>query len=69
MSASNSIDSLRDIAQELVGHGIKAGADEVEVTFQAGDEFSLDIRRGEIENLTESGSRAVSLKIILEQKI
>jgi PmbA protein len=68
MSSTGSGDSFIRLTEELVGYGMKQGADEVEVTFLDGDEFSLDVRQGEIENLIESGSRAVSIKIILGQK-
>jgi PmbA protein len=40
----------------------------VEVTIQEGHEFGVDVRLGEIENLIDSGSRYVTLKIILDLK-
>lgn len=68
MNLTASTDAFVQLTEELVRYGMRQGADEVEVTFLEGDEFSLDVRQGEIENLIESGSRAVSVKIILDQK-
>lgn len=68
MSHHGHVDPFLRLAEDLVRYGVRQGADEVEVTLLDGDEFSLDVRQGEIENLIESGSRAVSIKIILGQK-
>ncbi len=61
-------DPLQDLAEELVAYGKKLGADEVEVTLQEGHEFGVDVRLGEIENLIDSGSRYVTVKIIQDKR-
>jgi PmbA protein len=60
--------SLRDLAEELVGRAIKAGADEAEITISDGREFGVDVRLGEIENLIEADARHLSLRIIKDMK-
>ena len=57
------------LAEELVFYGRKKGADQVEVAVGEGNEFSVEIREGVIENLIEAGSRGLSLKVILDQKV
>ena len=61
-------DDLKKLVEDLVGLGKDAGADEVEAALQQGNEFSVDVRLGEIENLIEAGSRYVSVKIIMDKK-
>jgi PmbA protein len=61
-------DPLQDLAEELVTYGRKLGADEVEVTLQEGREFVVEVRLGEIENLTNAGSRYVTVKIIQDKR-
>ncbi len=61
-------DEFKNLVEELVRVGKDAGADEVEASFQQGNEFSVDVRLGEIENMIEAGSRYVSVKIIVDKK-
>ena len=56
------------LAEDLVTFGRKNGADEIEVSVYEGDEFSVDIRHGQIENLVEAGSYGLSLRVIKDQK-
>ncbi|NOR15650.1 MAG: hypothetical protein GQ544_08100, partial [Candidatus Aminicenantes bacterium] len=69
LSTSNTSLSLLDLAEHLVAYGRKKGADEIEVTVQEGNEFSVDIRLGEIENLIEAGSRYVSFRLNKDNKV
>lgn len=55
-------------AEYLVNFGKASGADEVEISIIDGYEFSVDVRLGEIENLTEAGSRYVGLRVIKDKK-
>jgi PmbA protein len=59
---------LKAIAENLVMFGKSHGADQIEVTLLEGNEFSVDVRMGQIENLLEAGSRGLSLRIIKDQK-
>ncbi len=56
------------LLEDLVSTGTLHGADEVEITFQAAMEFSVDVRLGDIENLIEAGSTGVSIKVILDKR-
>jgi len=61
--------NLLDLAQELVAFGRKNGASQVEVSVRQGTEFSLDVREGEIERLTEAATKGLSLRIFAEGKV
>jgi len=43
------------LAENLVFYGRKKGADQVEVSIGEGNEFSVEIREGEVERLVEAG--------------
>ena len=54
---------LRQIAQEVLGRALKAGATDAEAVAYEGEEFSTLVRLGQVEMLTESGSRAIGLRV------
>ena len=68
MSAPVQDDSLRALAERLVAFGKSCGADEIEVGVGDGEEFSVDVRMGDIENLVEAGSRSMGLRVIKDGK-
>lgn len=59
---------LADLAEMIVHSGLARDADEVEATVSDGREFSVDVRRGQVENLVEAGSRVVSFRLIKDKK-
>lgn len=59
---------MRDLAERLVAWGKADGADEIEVSVVEGREFSVDVRRGRIENLVEAGSRVLGLRVIKDKR-
>ncbi len=59
---------LRALAERLVAHARKCGADEVEVSVVDGREFDVDVRRGRIEHLVEADSRVCGLKVIKDKR-
>jgi PmbA protein len=59
---------MRDLAEKLIAWGKAEGAGEIEVSVIEGREFSVDIRRGKIENLVEAGSRVLGLRVIKDKK-
>lgn len=67
MKKSN--ENLLRLAEDLVAYGRKKDADQVEVSVGEGSEFSVDVREGEIEKLVEAGSKGLSLKVIIDQKV
>ena len=68
MTEKNNQVNLTALAEDLVNFGKMNGADEIEVTFLDGYEFSVDVRFGKIENLVEAGSRALGMRVIRDKK-
>lgn len=56
------------VAAEIVERAIKAGASDAEAVFVEGDEFSVRVRLGAVETLTESRSRAMGLRVFHGQR-
>ncbi len=59
---------LEELAADVVAQAMKAGASDAEAVAQEGDEFSVNVRMGEVETLTESGSRALGLRVFLGKR-
>ena len=57
--------SLKALAGQALDRALKAGASDAEVVAYEGDEFSVHVRLGEVEQLTESGSRAMGLRVFV----
>ena len=53
------------LATQLVDQALAAGATDAEVILYEGDEFEALVRKGEVERLKESGSRAAGLRVFL----
>lgn len=58
--------SLRSLAEQAVDRARRAGASDAEAVAFAGEEFSVHVRLGQIEQLTESGSRALGLRVFFD---
>jgi PmbA protein len=56
---------LESLAADVVALAVKAGASDVEAVVREGDEFSVNVRMGEVETLKESGSRGLGLRVFL----
>jgi PmbA protein len=54
---------LENLAADVVKQAMQAGASDAEVVVREGDEFSVNVRMGEVETLKESGSRALGLRV------
>ena len=54
---------LQSLVTEVVALAMKAGATDAEAVAREGDEFSVNVRMGEVETITESGSRALGLRV------
>jgi PmbA protein len=59
---------LESLASEVVAQAVKAGASDAEAVAREGDEFSVNVRMGQVETLKESGSRALGLRVFLGNK-
>jgi PmbA protein len=57
--------NLESLAAEVVALATKAGATDAEAVAQEGDEFSVNVRMGEVETLQESGSRGLGLRVFV----
>ena len=54
---------LESLAADVVALAMKAGASDAEAVAREGDEFSVNVRMGEVETLKESGSRGLGLRV------
>jgi PmbA protein len=59
---------LESLAADLVKQAMQAGASDAEVVVREGDEFSVNVRMGQVETLKESGSRALGLRVYLGKR-
>ncbi len=56
------------LATDLIQQALHAGATDAEVVLYEGDEFEALVRKGEVEQLKDSGSRAAGLRVFLGQR-
>lgn len=62
-------ENLPDIAQDAVKQALAAGATDAECTVSEGDEFSANVRMGELETLKEAGSRGAGLRVLIGKRM
>lgn len=62
-SSSDAALDLETLAADVVAQAMKAGATDAEAVAREGDEFTVNVRLGEVETLKESGSRALGLRV------
>ena len=60
---------LESLVSDVVALAVKAGASDAEAAAREGDEFSVNVRMGEVETLKESGSRGLGLRVFLGKRI
>jgi PmbA protein len=56
---------LESLVADVVALAVKAGASDAEAVAREGDEFSVNVRMGQVETLKESGSRGLGLRVFL----
>jgi PmbA protein len=59
---------LKQLASDVVAKARKAGASDAEAVVYEGEEFGALVRLGQVEQLKESGSRAVGLRVFIGQR-
>jgi PmbA protein len=59
---------LEALVSDVVALAMKAGASDAEAVAREGDEFSVNVRMGEVETLKESGSRGLGLRVFLGKR-
>jgi PmbA protein len=64
-AVSESALDLESLAADVVALAMKAGASDAESVIREGDEFSVNVRMGQVETLKESGSRGLGLRVYL----
>jgi PmbA protein len=62
------MNDLQQMAQDVVGRALRAGASDAEAVVVEGEEFSALVRLGQVEQLKESGSRAIGLRVFLGRR-
>jgi PmbA protein len=55
---------LEDLAQRVIRDAIAGGATGAECTVSEGNQFSVNVRMGEVETLTQAGSRGAGLRVL-----
>jgi PmbA protein len=58
----------RDLATDLLRRARAAGADAADVLIAEGTEFSVTVRKGEVETLKEAGSKALGLRVFVGRR-
>jgi PmbA protein len=58
----------RDLATELLRLARAAGADAADVLVAEGTEFSVTVRKGEVETLTEAGRKALGVRVFVGRR-
>src|ERR1700722_10354852 len=59
---------LESLVSDVIALAVKAGATDAEAVAREGDEFSVNVRMGEVETLKESGSRGLGLRVFLGRR-
>src|SRR3954470_8803366 len=58
----------RNLAEDLLQQARKGGATDADVLIAEGDEFSVTVRKGEIETLKEAGSKALGIRVFVGRR-
>ncbi len=59
---------LESLTADVVAMATRAGASDAEAVAREGDEFSVNVRMGQVETLKESGARALGLRVFLGKR-
>lgn len=57
--------TLLEIANDAIQQALDAGATDAECTIAEGEEFSVQVRRGEVETIKQAASRGMGLRILV----
>ena len=60
-----SAEPLESVAENVIRLAMKSGATAAECTASEGNQFSVSVRKGEVETLTEAGSRGVGVRVLV----
>jgi len=59
---------LAEVARTAVGLALDSGATDAECTISEDDEFSVNVRMGDVENIKEAGSRGAGLRVLVGKR-
>src|SRR5947209_2427780 len=57
------------LAADVVGMARRAGAEEADVMLQTSTEFNVSVRKGEVETLTQSGSKGLGIRVFVDGRM
>lgn len=57
-----------EVASDVVARAVRAGATDAECVFAEGEEFSANVRLGEVESVKEAGSKALGLRVLMGRR-
>ncbi len=60
--------NLEEMTSAVVKRALALGATDAECTASEGAEFSVSVRKGEVEKLKEAGSKAIGLRVLMGRK-
>jgi len=60
--------NLEQMAADVIRAALDRGATDAECTIGEGDEFSVNVRKREVENLKEAGSKGAGLRVLVGQR-
>ena len=69
MSRGAGLGDLPEIAQSAIRQAMERGASDAECTISEGQEFSANVRKGEVETLKEAGSRGAGLRVLIGKRM
>src|SRR5215467_12190452 len=59
------MNEMEQVVNDAVKLALACGASNAEATASEGDEFSAEVRMGEIEKLTDAGSRGAGIRVLI----
>jgi PmbA protein len=62
------MENLIEIASDIVAAAVKGGATAADCVAREGNELSVSVRQGEVEQLKQAGSKAVGLRVLIGQR-
>jgi len=60
---------FRALAEEIVERAVLLGADEADVFIEAGDDFYVHVRSGEVESIRQASPRGLGLRLFAENRL
>jgi PmbA protein len=62
-------EDLPELARDVIRQAMASGASDAECTISEGDEFSVNVRMGELETLKDAGSRGAGLRVLIGKRM